>query len=100
MNKKLPRRSSKMLGCAMAVLLALKALKSTSKPGTMCNEVIIMTLNIAKHETFCGISRGVYYFNVSDYPRINALELQNILAFINYEKQYKYAQEYLKKWGE
>lgn len=35
-----------------------------------------------------GIERGVYYFDLADYPRISALELKNLRDFIAYEQMY------------
>ena len=45
----------------------------------------ILILNIGKHN-FMVIEKGVYYFDVSDYPHLNDYELNNIIAFISYEK--------------
>jgi len=38
-------------------------------------------------ETF-GIEREIYYFTLSDYPRISVEELKNAVAFIRHEKSY------------
>ncbi len=47
-----------------------------------------MVLNIAKHETIGGIERGVYYFNLPDYPNISMEELKIAVAFVLYEKSH------------
>ncbi len=47
-----------------------------------------MILSIAKHESIGGIQNGVYYFHLSNYPQISALELKIAVAFIMYEKSY------------
>lgn len=48
---------------------------------------MIMMVNIADHD--CTIMwDGVYYFALSDYPRITPWELKKLLAFIDYEKRY------------
>lgn len=44
-----------------------------------------MILNISNKKLTL-ISKGVYYFELSDYPQIKDYEWQNIMAFINYEK--------------
>ena len=44
-----------------------------------------MKINIAQHE-FPYIWDGVYYFVLSDYPRISPWELKKIIAFMDYEK--------------
>jgi len=51
---------------------------------------IAVILNISKrHESAgAGIERGVYYFELSDYPQIADVELNIIRAFISYEKSY------------
>jgi len=46
-----------------------------------------MILNISNHKPTV-IERGVYYFNLSNYPHINTIELSKIHVFINYEKSY------------
>ena len=46
-----------------------------------------MVLNISNHESTV-IERGVYYFGLSNYPNITAIELSKIKAFLNYEKSY------------
>ena len=46
-----------------------------------------MTLKIANNQAK-GIERGVYYFDLEDYPHVKAKELEAILAFIKYEKSY------------
>lgn len=46
-----------------------------------------MKVNIADHEHML-IWDGVYYFALSDYPRITPWELKKLLVFINYEKQH------------
>lgn len=46
-----------------------------------------MRVNIDKHE-FPYISDGIYYFGLSDYPRITPWELKKLLSFIAYEKRY------------
>jgi hypothetical protein len=48
----------------------------------------MMILNIAKHESVGGIERGVYYFNLPNYPHISVSELKIAVAFIMYEKSY------------
>ncbi len=45
-----------------------------------------MILNIARHETIGGIERGVYYFNLPNYPYISVSELKTAVAFIMYER--------------
>ena len=35
-----------------------------------------------------GIERGVYYFNIVDYPYISAIEMERISAFLKYEESY------------
>ena len=46
-----------------------------------------MQINIAKHNCTI-IWNGVYYFALSDYPRINSWELKKLLTFIDYEKRH------------
>ena len=46
-----------------------------------------MKINIAQHE-FPYIWDGVYYFVLSEYPRISLWELKKIIAFVNYEKRH------------
>lgn len=48
---------------------------------------MIVILNISNLEPTV-IERGVYYFCLSNYPYITALELKNVVAFIKYEKSY------------
>ena len=49
--------------------------------------MILKLSNPQTMETF-GIEREVYYFVLSDYPRISAVELKNAVAFIRYEKSF------------
>lgn len=44
-----------------------------------------MILNIS-NENLTVIKKGIYYFELSDYPRIKDYEWNNIIAFISYEK--------------
>jgi hypothetical protein len=46
-----------------------------------------MKIKIAQHE-FPYIWDGVYYFVLSEYPRISPWELKKLLAFMEYEKRY------------
>jgi len=46
---------------------------------------MIMTLNISNNKSTV-IERGVYYFELLNYPHITELELNKIIAFIRYEK--------------
>lgn len=46
-----------------------------------------MILNISNHE-FTVIERDVFYFALPNYPNISVYELEDILAFIKYEKMY------------
>lgn len=47
-----------------------------------------MTVDIANHD-FTIQWGGVYYFTLSDYPRISAWELKKLVAFFNYEAAHK-----------
>ncbi len=47
-----------------------------------------MILNIGKHETNGGIERGIYYFNLQNYPQISIAELKCVVAFVLYERLY------------
>ena len=47
-----------------------------------------MILNLAKHGSGGGIERGVYYFNLPDYPHISESELKIAVAFIMYERSH------------
>jgi hypothetical protein len=46
-----------------------------------------MILNISNLGTIL-IERGIYYFGLSNYPHMTALELKNMVAFIKYEELY------------
>ena len=46
-----------------------------------------MKINIAKHDCTI-IWDGIYYFALSDYPRISPWELKKLLSFIDYEKRH------------
>ncbi len=46
-----------------------------------------MQVNISNHKATV-IENGIFYFAPSNYPEITALELKNILSFIDYEKSY------------
>ena len=53
-----------------------------------------MKVNIADHE-FTIIWDGVYYFALSDYPRISQWELKKLLAFMAYEAQHGRQTEFI-----
>ena len=44
-----------------------------------------MVLNIS-NRNLTVIENGIYYFELSDYPRIKDYEMHNIITFINYER--------------
>ena len=46
-----------------------------------------LTINISNHKATV-IERGVYYFNLSNYPNITKKECNDIIAFIKYEESY------------
>jgi len=53
-----------------------------------------MKVNIAKHYGMI-IWDGVYYYPLSNYPRITPWELKKLLAFVDYEKQHGRETEFI-----